>query len=262
MTASTISRKIIRGVLALAFWLVVWYLIAAIIDKEIFLPYPHTVVKRFFEIAFTRYFLRSVSASLVRIVLGFLMGTAIGFGLAFLTSRFSLAETIISPAIKVVRATPVVSFILLAYLWLDNNSIPIFIALLMVAPIIWQNVSAGISNLDSGILEMAKVFKLSPYKTFTKVIAPQLKPYFSSASITALGLAWKSGIAAEVISYPRVAIGRAMNEAKVVLETADVLVWTITVILLSVAFEFVLKLLLSKKTKGTALKKEEVAAND
>ena len=132
----------------------------------------------------------------------------------------------------------------------------------MVAPIIWQNISAGISNLDSGLSEMAKVFKLSPYKTFTKVIAPQLKPYFSSASITALGLAWKSGIAAEVISYPRVAIGRAMNEAKVVIETADVLVWTITVILLSVAFELVLKLLLSKKTKGAPLKNEEVPVND
>ena len=118
------------------------------------------------------------------------------------------------------------------------------------------------SESKPSLSEMAKVFKLSPYKTFTKVIAPQLKPYFSSASITALGLAWKSGIAAEVISYPRVAIGRAMNEAKVVIETADVLVWTITVILLSVAFEFVLKLLLSKKTKGAPLKNEEVPVND
>lgn len=261
MKTSILSRKSIRVVLALVFWVAVWYIAAAFIDKEIFLPYPHTVVERFTQIALKPYFLRTVSASLFRILAGFVIGIVLGFGLSFLTRHIPLAEAIISPAIRVVRATPVVSFILLAYLWLDNDSIPIFIALLMVVPIIWQNISAGLSNLDTPLLEMAKVFKLPFYKVLVKIILPQLKPYFSSASITALGLAWKSGIAAEVISYPRVAIGKAMNEAKVLLETADVLVWTVVVVILSLVFEGVLKLLLRENkrvenNRDTSFKKD------
>ncbi len=247
MKTSIIKNRFLKPLIALIFWVLVWYLIAALIDKEIFLPYPHTVLKRFFAISFQPDFLKTVIISFLRILLGFTVGTVFGFLLALLTNHSVFAETLISPAIRVVRTTPVVSFILLAYLWLSNDTIPIVIALLMVVPIVWQNVSAGLSNLDNNLLEMASVFKLSKAKTFGKIILPQLRPYLYSGCLTSLGLAWKSGIAAEVISYPNIAIGKKMNEAKVLLDTADVLVWTFTVIILCLAFEILFRLLFNRK---------------
>ena len=247
MKTSILYHKCIKTLLAVAFWLSVWYILAAIIDKEIFLPFPHTVVKRFFVLAGELSFLKTVATSLVRIVLGFLLGVGLGFGLAFATYKSKLLEAIFSPAIRVARATPVVSFILLAYLWLNNDTIPIFIALLMVLPIVWQNVLAGLKNRDIKLKEMARVFKISPLKRFSKITFPEIRPHFYSGCLTSLGLAWKSGVAAEVISYPRVAIGREMNDARMVLETADVLVWTVTVVVLSLVLEGLFKLIFKKE---------------
>ena len=78
---------------------------------------------------------------------------------------------------------------------------------------------------------------------------PQTKPFFKSACITGLGLAWKSGIAAEVISTPKLSIGRSLYESKLYIETPELFAWTLTVIILSIiaekiltaVFKFVLK---------------------
>ena len=155
---------------------------------------------------------------------------------------------IIAPFLRTVRAVPVVSFILLAFLWIDNDTIPVFIALLMVLPIIWENLSAGLGSLDNGLNEMAAVYKIPKRKTFLRIILPQLKPHFYSGALTSLGLAWKSGIAAEVISYPTVAIGKAMNNAKTTLDTAEVLVWTVTLVAFSLIFEALFKLIFKNPT--------------
>lgn len=249
MKTSITFPKTLKFLSVLIFWIGIWYLVAAVIGKEIFLPYPHTVALRFFELCGKSEFWITAAVSLMRILEGFVLGVVIGFGTALLTHYFSLAKALISPALRTVRAIPVVSFILLAFLWLDNDAIPIFIAVLMVVPIIWENLSAGLDSLDRNLLEMAKVFSLSRKTVLKKIILPSLSPYIYSGMLTSLGLAWKSGIAAEVISYPTVAIGKAMNNAKVTLDTADVLVWTVTVVALSLIFEGIIKLIFKKAGK-------------
>lgn len=249
MKNSTLFHKVLKGIGVLLFWVLVWYIVATFIGKEIFLPFPHTVLKRFSVLCQTAEFWATAVVSLWRIIRGFVYGVIIGFLIALLTHYIPFANAIISPFLRTVRAVPVVSFILLAFLWLNNDAIPIFIALLMVVPIIWENISAGLGALDKGILEMAKVYKIPQRKTFIKIIFPQLKPYFYSGALTSLGLAWKSGIAAEVISYPSIAIGKAMNNAKTTLDTAEVFVWTIMVVALSLIFELFIKLLFKKAVK-------------
>lgn len=249
MKLSTTPLKILKILGAAAFWISVWYAAAALIGKEIFLPYPHTVAIRFGTLVQSFEFWQTAAASLIRIVIGFAAGVVLGFILALATHYSKIAEVLISPALRTVRAIPVVSFILLAFLWLDNDAIPVFIALLMVVPIVWQNIEAGLDSLNRELLEMATVFQLSRKKTVLKVIFPQLLPHLYSGCMTGLGLAWKSGIAAEVISYPTIAIGKAMNNAKVTLQTADVLVWTVVVVLLSILFEGGLKLLFKKRRR-------------
>ena len=141
MKASTISLKVLKGVLIATVWLGVWYLLALIVGKELFLPYPHIVARRLVELSRTVPFWKTVGVSLLRILEGFALGTALGFSLAIATHYIRPLRAFFAPAVRAVRATPVVSFILLAYLWLDNNTIPVVIALLMVLPIIWENMT-------------------------------------------------------------------------------------------------------------------------
>lgn len=230
-------KKIGIRIGVIAFWLLVWQGISMIVQQEILMASPVQVFKRILVLGGTEEFWTITGLSLGRIGLGFLVGVIVGTLLAVLTTRFSLLHHLFSPILSVVRATPVTSFIILAFVWITNAHIPAFICVLMVTPIVWKNVSEGISQTDTQLLEMAKVMKIGSLATLTKIYLPSVKPYFMAACTTALGLAWKAGVAAEVITHPKYGIGSEMYYAKVELETADLFAWTIVVIVLSVLCE-------------------------
>ena len=91
--------------------------------------------------------------------------TLLGGGLAFLTRFSPWADAVVSPAVRVVRATPVVSFILLVYLWTPRTAIPWVIAGLMVLPVVWGALSSGLDSLDGRLLELARAYRFSRWKT-------------------------------------------------------------------------------------------------
>jgi NitT/TauT family transport system permease protein len=177
---------------------------------------------------------------LIRIVSGFIGGIIFGSISAVLTTRFRLADMLISPMLRIIRATPVASFIILALVWIKTGRLPAFISFLMVVPVVWSNVEKGIRQTDIKLLEMAKVFRLGRLKTLVSIRIPSVMPYFMAACTTGMGLAWKSGIAAEVISRPDLSIGKQLQNAKIYLETPEVFALTITVVLLSIMLEKIL----------------------
>ena len=52
-----------------------------------------------------------------------------------------------------------------------------------------------------------------------------------------MGLAWKSGVAAEVICPPKLAIGTEISQARTALETPELFAWTLVIIALSLLLE-------------------------
>ena len=118
--------------------------------------------------------------------------------------------------------------------------------LLMVLPVVYTNVLEGIRAADRKLLEMAQVFSLTPAKIIRYIYLPQILPYFQAACGTALGLCWKSGIAAEVIGIPSGSIGERLQQAKVYLDTPDLFAWTLVIVLLSLSFEKLFLFLLKK----------------
>ena len=67
---------------------------------------------------------------------------------------------------------------------------------------------------------------------------------------TALGLAWKAGVAAEVLCTPARTIGKNLYDAKIYIETVDVFAWTAVIVLLSLCFEALLRLAFDKMAGG------------
>ncbi|MBE6955862.1 MAG: ABC transporter permease subunit [Ruminococcaceae bacterium] len=244
---STISLKgIVRGTLALLFWLAVWQLAAMRVDSILFLPTPLQVLRRLAALTATAAFWQTALFSLLRVALGMLLGTLLGVVLGALTCAFRWADTILSPAVSVIRATPVASFILLVFLWTDKGQVPVIIAALMVLPIVYGNVTRGIRETDPKLLELAHVYRFSRWKTVRLIILPSVRPYFFSAVTTAMGLAWKSGVAAEALCWPKLAIGTQIYNTKLYFETPDLFAWTLVVILLSLGLERLIALLVRR----------------
>ena len=231
------SRRFLKGILILAFWLGVWALLARLVDRELLLPGPWRVLERLFVLMRTADFWRITAVSLGRILLGAVIGVGAGILLAMGTARFSLLEAALSPLLTLVQSTPVTSFILLALVWVGRAAVPCVIVVLMVLPVIWSGVSAGIKATDGQLLELAKVYGLSPWRKVRRIYTPAAEPYFLSAARSCIGLAWKSGVAAEVLTVPARSIGRMLYESKLYLETVDLFAWTVVVILCSLAIE-------------------------
>ena len=234
-------KKMMSAAIPLVFWLSVWALASWAVGRELLLPGPLAVGGRLLVLAGTADFWLSVGATLCRVFLGLFWGALAGAVLAFATHFFPWADRLISPAVRVVRATPVVSFILLVYLWVARSAIPWVIAGLMVLPVIWGALSAGLEGLDEKWLELARAYRFSRLKTLGLVCLPALRPHLSAGLLTAFGLAWKSGVAAEVLCPPARAIGSRIQQAKLGLETPDLFAWTLTIVALSLLLEGLLR---------------------
>ena len=134
-----------------------------------------------------------------------------------------------------------------------NKRVPAIVSGLMVLPVLWGNVCKGISQTDGQLLEAARAYRFGRWKTLRLVYVPSVLPYFASGCATGLGLAWKAGVAAEVLCQPRLAIGTQVYRAKITLETPDLFAWTAVVIALSFLLEYALGLLFRRLGKGAKL---------
>ena len=227
------TKKLICIVLLLA----VWQAAAVIVDKSILLASPVQVLVRLFSLIGDPGFFRSIWFSFSRIAAGFFSGLAVGALCAVLSGSSGWIRAALDPVFNVAKSVPVASFIIIALVWLSSGKLSSFISFLMVVPVVYTNLLGGIEALDPEMKEVAKVFSISPARRLIYIDLPQLRPYITSACRLSLGLAWKSGIAAEVIGLPSGSIGRMLYDAKVYFDTADLFAWTLVIVLISVLCE-------------------------
>ena len=241
---------------AVLFWLCVWQLASMLINQRILLVSPVRVILRLIELIPTEDFLASLLHSLLHITGGFLAALLAAGLLAALSARFRAASELLAPLMLAIRTIPVVSFIILALFFVSSKYLAILISFLMGLPIIYQNLLEGIRQLRESqesrqLIEMSRLFRLRPYRRMRYIILGQLMPYLRAACSSAIGLCWKAGAAAEVIGMPDKSIGEKLQQAKIYLNTPDLLAWTLVLVLVSLSFEKIFLKLLSTAEKKT-----------
>ena len=231
-----LPARILRGILCLAFWIFVWQLLALAVRRALVLPTPLAVAKTLLALLGEGEFYLVCLWSLGRIFAGLLIGLLAGVLLAACCAASRLADALVSPVISVI--------ILMLYV-IGKSAVPMVATLLMVIPIVFMNVRRGIGAVPESMREVAAVYGFGRGRRMRYLILPSVLPYFAAACRSALGLAWKAGIAAEVICTPALSIGNALHDAKIYLESEALYAWTIVVVLLSVLIEKGVVLLLS-----------------
>ena len=231
------GKGFFRRMMAVGFWLAVWQAAAMAIGQEVFLVSPVQALRCLLRLLPQADFWHRVGFSAGRILLGFGLGVVCSAALAVAAEICPAAEILIAPVLQLVKATPVASFIILALVWVRGSSLSVLISFLMVLPVLYGAVRTGIRAADPQLLEMAKVFRLPLGRRLRAVWLPAVLPAFRQGCSVALGICWKSGVAAEVIGLPNGSIGDALYRAKITLSTGELFAWTFVIILLSAAFE-------------------------
>ena len=211
----------------------VWQAASWAVGSALLLPGPVTVLGRLCALAVTAAFRRAVAFSFCRIAGGFALALVLAFVLALAAGRWPVVEVLLRPYVLAIKAVPVASFIILALIWMRTSALPLFISFLMVFPILYTNVLAGLRSADGQLLEMARAWR----RQLHSILLPAVEPFLLAGCAAALGMSWKAGVAAEVIGVVAGSLGERLYDAKIYLQTADLLAWTVVIVALSALFE-------------------------
>ena len=239
------KRKNLYTVISIIIWIMIWTIASLLINRELFLPTPLSVIKAMGQSLCTKEFYLSILFSLKGIALGFLIGFFAGIISAVCSHANTFCRAFIDVFMKGIKSVPVASFVILALLWIASDKLSILIASLIVMPVIYTNTLSALDNTDIHMLEFARVFRLSTMKKIMYIYIPAIMPSLISACRVSIGYAWKSGVAAEIIGLISGSIGNELYKAKLYLDTPVLFTWTLTIIAVSFICEKAVVFLLS-----------------
>lgn len=222
----------------LLFWLLVWELAALLIDNPFLLVTPLETLRSILGMMTERSFYLRIALSVGKISLGFLLGSLGGIVFAVLSFRHSWLEELIEPIIRWMKAVPVVSFVVLLFIWFGSDWLAVCICIVVVFPILYIDLLEGLKKLPKPMLELRRVYCFPAMTALFYVYIPLLEPYLMAGLKLAFGLCWKSGVAAEVIGMTKDSIGEGLYLAKVSVDTGEILGWTVVAVGLCVLFEW------------------------
>ena len=224
----------LQRLLAAALAVAVWQAASMAVGSSLLLASPVQVAARLAALLPTAAFWQTILALVLAAVLALAAG------------RLRVVEILLQPYVLAIKSVPVASFIILALIWLKTSHLSLFISFLMVFPALYTNILVGIKSADGQLLEMAQVFRVPWKRRLRMIYLPAIRPFLLAGSATALGMSWKAGVAAEVIGVVSGSIGERLYDAKIYLQTADLLAWTVVIVAMSAGFEWLMLRLLRR----------------
>ena len=250
--APVTPRDALRRAGAVAFWLLVWQLASMAVGSELLLAGPAAVLVRLAQLVPTAAFWSTVGFSLARIAAGFAAAFVLGLLLGLAAHRWHALAELLAPAVSFLKSVPIVCVIVLLLMWVGSVRVSAIAVFLAVFPAIYFSVLEGRAAANPSLGELLRVMGVPGWRRFLADTWQQLLPYLVATCRNACGMAWKAGVAAELIGSPRGSMGERIYQAKLLLETGDLFAWTIVVVALSWACEKAFLALL-RATGGWAL---------
>ncbi|MBQ8972628.1 MAG: ABC transporter permease subunit [Clostridia bacterium] len=237
------QHRAVRHLAAALFWIGLWQVAAMSVGQRILLASPIETILSLISLLPRFDFWSSILFSLRGILCGYWLAVMIGLLLAAVTSRQKVLMELFRPLLAAMRSVPVASFVIAALIWIPSKRLNILISFLIVLPVIYAGALDGIRQIDTSLIEMARIFHMPFLNRLRYIVLSASLPSIHSAMRLGMGLAWKSGVAAEVIGIPTGSIGERLYRAKVYLATPELFAWTLTIIALSALCERILSLI-------------------
>ena len=230
-------------IFSIVIWILIWHIAAKTINSELFLPTPIKVFQVLVHDLFpSEVFWKSLVTSLLHIGEGFVIGSIAGILLAALSACSQIFRIFVWFPVKIMKSVPVASFVILVLLWFDTDDLAIFIPAMIVLPTLYINTLAGIEQTSTKLIHMADLFRIPLWRRILSIYIPNAIPYTLSACSLAVGMAWKAGIAAEIIGLAKNSIGNELYKAKIYLMIPELFAWTIVIVCLSIVCEGIIKI--------------------
>lgn len=227
-----------------AFWLAVWVLVAALVAQPLILPGPGAVALALLRLVCDGGTWAILAGSGARILGGLALAAVCGGVLAGASVRSRTFARLVAPALSFVKATPVACVVVLLLIWLGSARVSIAAVFLMALPGVYFSLVEGLTQVDKPLEQMLRLHGVRGWRLFCAHTWREVLPFVLSCAKAVIGMSWKAGVAAELIGMATGTVGERIYQAKLLIETADLLAWTVLVVAASWACERVLVWLL------------------
>ena len=232
---------------------IAWEAASRLFGSLLVFPGPLPVLQSLLRVVSTERFFASFLSTFLRVLAGIAVSVPLGLVAGIASGLDRRAGAFLSPLFALISATPVMSVILIAFLFLGAEKTPVFTAFLMVFPVMAANTLEGIRRTDSGLKELFKIYRIKPLRAIRYLYMPSLTPFILGGLRSSLSLCWKVVVAAEVLVQPLRSLGTGMQQAKAQLATPELFAWTIATVAAAALTQGIFSLLLffiNRRRKG------------
>ena len=226
-------KRIVLTCLSILLIPVAWQLLSWQMAQPQLIPSFPDLIRALLRLVYTSGFLVSIGTTCLRACVGLLLSLVAASITAFLLNRSEAIRFLFMPWLSLLRSVPVISFILLALIFLNPEMIPLLIAFLTMYPLLTENLLKGLMNRRDSWKILARQFHLNAWNCLFQINYPQLRPYLFSGLASAVGFGWRAIIMGEVLSQCVDGIGKRMKEAQVFIDVPELIAWTLVAIVLS-----------------------------
>lgn len=226
-------KRIVLTCLSILLIPVAWQLLSWQMAQPQLIPSFPDLIRALLRLVYSPGFLVSIGTTCLRACVGLLLSLVAASITAFLLNRSEGIRLLFMPWLSLLRSVPVISFILLALIFLNQEMIPLLIAFLTMYPLLTENLLKGLMNRRDSWKMLARQFHLNAWNCLFQINYPQLKPYLFSGLASAVGFGWRAIIMGEVLSQCVDGIGKRMKEAQVFIDVPELIAWTLVAIVLS-----------------------------
>lgn len=237
---------VVSALLFVAAWWVAAYF-AARSGAENILPSPASVAATVVELAREGEIQKNLFITLWRVFAGFMIAEIIGIVIGTAMGLNARLEMLADGWVMIFLTVPSLAYSIFALLAFGLSETAMIVAIAATTlPYVVVNIWSGVKSVDTGLLDMARAFRISRWKTLRKVVLPQVMPYIFSSSRYGIGIAWKIAVVVELMGASR-GVGYMLNYSFGLFSMTHVLAWTAIVVAVMLFIELVAIRLLEER---------------
>ena len=235
-------KRVIYFIIGIIIFIALWSFISKKINSEIIFPNIKSIINKLLEIVSEKSFYKDLLSSMIRVLITFALSFLAAFIFGIISGIFNGFRYILMPMINFIRTIPTIPLILVAVIWFDNNTVPIFVSMLVIFPILYDSVCNGIINVDKNLIDMSLSYNVSLKTQIINLYIPSIKPYILTGVSQSMGITWKSILAAEILAMPSLGIGTKLYESHLYLDTIGLFAYCLIAVIFNGIFEIIIRL--------------------
>lgn len=218
------------GAIASIFLFIAFWDVGNQIYGDLILPKPLETFEVLASMLQDELVLQEIYTTVYRATIGFGIALIFGSILGLLAGFFATASMMSRPIVTILVGMPPIAWIVLAMIWFGmGDQTVIFTVVVASFPIIFVGALQGTRTLDGDLKQMAESFHFPWHMKFFDVYFPHIFSYIFPAWVSALGMAWKIVVMAELLATSN-GIGASLAIARSQLDTPAALALVVIMI--------------------------------